>query len=539
MITRSRVVSALFLWLLGGCGADVESDDLHAQTSSEALVSLAVIDNFSSPFSAVHPRYPGKIGVYIEEQSPPLPLNAFDAAPAGSLGTRYAMMDVGPNIHDTSLAVYGRLSFSNGSYREQSAFVVAYRKLDVIGEPTGSVRFDVVNSDIGALPADRRLVSIALNGITKTVKVGPPGSYSILLSSFPGLDVSHITSVDFGFSTGMSVGLDISFDNLAIDGAASTCSVSIVSTRVDDFSSPFSATHPQYPGVLGVDSWNPKLTQQLPQISLDLWPTGAIGVRHTFMVVDRVLYDSRLISGGLLFFNNGPEYGASRFTIAYNAFSPMALPVDSVFHFDLVHSDIASSVPVQLKVNGVVRTIMVSKPGPYEIPLRLFKSVNLKHATSFDFSFEQPLGMSGLDVAFDNFRIDSTLAEDCVDPPEPPLTVSLLSATMSIVEGNEDDIVRAVITVFLNRPSDDEVTVNYATVGDTALPSLDYTSPSSQTISGTLVFAPGETVKTYTINIISDTDPEDDETFFVLLSNPVNAQLGIASEVVTIVNDDF
>ncbi len=537
-IAKRYVGGVFFLWILGACGSLQISDDLPAQTSSDALVSSVVIDNFSSWFSAVHPRYPSMIGVYGGE-SLPLPLSAFDSAAAGSLGTRYATMDVGPNLCETSLYVYDSLVFKNGHYREQSAFVIEYRKFGVIaGDPTGSIRFDVVTSNIANAPSARLPVSVTLDGITRSVNVGPAGSYTIPLSSFTGLDIARITAVGFRFATGSTIGINISFDNLAIDGQVSPCPVSIASTRVDDFSSSFSDPHPQYPGVVGIDRQNRLLTQPLPLSSFDVAPAGAMGNRYTSMQIDSALPASTLKSGSSLLFNNGSGAGVSRFTLSYNGFSPLALPATGVFHFDLVSSDLSSwHVPARLTVNGVTRIIIISKPGPYEIPLNTFKGVNLANVTSFAFSFAQPREIVDLDIVFDNLRIDSTQAEDCGG--EQPLIVSLLSASMSIVEGNEDDIVRAVITVFLNRPSDDEVTVDYATVGDTALPSLDYFSPASQTISGTLVFAPGETVKTYTINIVSENDPEDDETFFVLLSNPVNAQLGIASEVVTIVNDDF
>jgi hypothetical protein len=44
--------------------------------------------------------------------------------------------------------------------------------------------------------------------------------------------------------------------------------------------------------------------------------------------------------------------------------------------------------------------------------------------------------------------------------------------------------------------------------------------------SGTIVFAPGESVKTFTVIITDDTLPEDKETFNVLLTDVSNATFG-------------
>ena len=56
--------------------------------------------------------------------------------------------------------------------------------------------------------------------------------------------------------------------------------------------------------------------------------------------------------------------------------------------------------------------------------------------------------------------------------------------------------------------------------------------------SDTLVFEPGETVKPIGITIIDDEAEEPDETFFLLLSDPQNAQLLADSVAGTIINDD-
>jgi len=78
------------------------------------------------------------------------------------------------------------------------------------------------------------------------------------------------------------------------------------------------------------------------------------------------------------------------------------------------------------------------------------------------------------------------------------------------------------------------VTVDWATGGGTALAVTDY-APANGTVS----FAPGVTTKTVTIQVVGNTIPEPNETFFVNLSNPsANAYLGNTQAVGTILNDD-
>jgi subtilisin-like proprotein convertase family protein len=61
---------------------------------------------------------------------------------------------------------------------------------------------------------------------------------------------------------------------------------------------------------------------------------------------------------------------------------------------------------------------------------------------------------------------------------------------------------------------EEEATVNYATSSGTATAGSDFTHTS-----GTLTFAPGELVKSFTIPILNDTTPEAPESFTVTLSN--------------------
>jgi uncharacterized repeat protein (TIGR01451 family)/uncharacterized delta-60 repeat protein len=94
----------------------------------------------------------------------------------------------------------------------------------------------------------------------------------------------------------------------------------------------------------------------------------------------------------------------------------------------------------------------------------------------------------------------------------------------------------AVITVTRTGGSVGAVSINYATTGGgTATAGSDYTP-----VSNTLTFAPGQTVRTFTVPIVNDTAVEFDETVNLVLFNPTGgATLGpVAAAVLNIRDDD-
>ena len=103
------------------------------------------------------------------------------------------------------------------------------------------------------------------------------------------------------------------------------------------------------------------------------------------------------------------------------------------------------------------------------------------------------------------------------------------------VSSGEDDEDAGSFTfiVTLNPSSAQTVTVDYATSDGTATSGSDYTSDS-----GTLSFSPGSTSKNVSVTIADDDLDEADETFSLMLSNAVNADIQIASGSATIRDDD-
>lgn len=104
---------------------------------------------------------------------------------------------------------------------------------------------------------------------------------------------------------------------------------------------------------------------------------------------------------------------------------------------------------------------------------------------------------------------------------------------VSIAEGNSGTST-ATFTVTLTPANPTQtVTVIFSTGDNSATFPLDYTPTS-----GLLTFNPGETSKPVSVTINGDTTTEPNETFFVNLTNPVNADFDDAQGVGTITNDD-
>lgn len=88
-------------------------------------------------------------------------------------------------------------------------------------------------------------------------------------------------------------------------------------------------------------------------------------------------------------------------------------------------------------------------------------------------------------------------------------------------------------TVNLLGTSTSPVKVDYATADRSALAGSDYTATS-----GTLTFAPGETVKTVVVPLVPDATPEYNEAFVLNLFNPVNTAIFTPTGSATIIDDD-
>src|SRR3954454_12390622 len=101
-----------------------------------------------------------------------------------------------------------------------------------------------------------------------------------------------------------------------------------------------------------------------------------------------------------------------------------------------------------------------------------------------------------------------------------------------VVVGEKDGF--AEFLVRLNAPSASVVSVHYVDASGTATGSnYDFGN-----LSGTLSFAPGQTVQTVRVPIVNDTTAEPTESFFLSLSTPTNATIGKDTALATVIDND-
>jgi hypothetical protein len=158
--------------------------------------------------------------------------------------------------------------------------------------------------------------------------------------------------------------------------------------------------------------------------------------------------------------------------------------------------------------------------------------------------------LRAIDVGLAHFETDPAddpeheVLQYTSETPIPPDAINFVETSINIgenvftvdnvgvAEGNSGTTnLEFTITRFL--PSAQTATVVYSTADGTATAESDYVAQS-----GTLTFLLGETSKTVTIVVNGDTTDEEDETFFLQLSDPVGAVASESPGVGTIENDD-
>jgi len=115
------------------------------------------------------------------------------------------------------------------------------------------------------------------------------------------------------------------------------------------------------------------------------------------------------------------------------------------------------------------------------------------------------------------------------DDPKPQMSVS----DVTVTEGNAGTTT-AQFTVRLTNPSYQTISAVAFTARDSASSPTDYVNKSEF-----LSFAPGQTVKTFNVQVNGDTSNETNETFNVKLINLYNVDPGDITGVGTIINDDI
>jgi len=131
-------------------------------------------------------------------------------------------------------------------------------------------------------------------------------------------------------------------------------------------------------------------------------------------------------------------------------------------------------------------------------------------------------------VNVDNGNIGSpdTHLITIADDDEPP-TANFVPETQDLQEDDGVDGISAFVRVDLSNPSGKTVTVPYSSdvISSTATLGVDYVLNTSSPVT----FAPGETSKLILFTSSFDAIDEEDESFMILMGEPVNAYKGPAS----------
>ena len=124
----------------------------------------------------------------------------------------------------------------------------------------------------------------------------------------------------------------------------------------------------------------------------------------------------------------------------------------------------------------------------------------------------------------------SVFLNTCTAPPLSDLSISI--SDVSVTEGNSGTVA-ASFDVTLPFASSKTVSASFYSIPLDGAKDIDY-----QTRLGSVVFAPGVTTQTINFSVNGDLLDEFDEKFKVLLRTPLNAVIGRAEGLATILDDD-
>lgn len=168
--------------------------------------------------------------------------------------------------------------------------------------------------------------------------------------------------------------------------------------------------------------------------------------------------------------------------------------------------------------------------------------LNFEAGSGGNMDFNVPITADTLDETDETFTVSlsaPTASGTLGTPSSSTITITdndeAPSLSINDVSVTEGDVGQKTLsfTVTLSAASAKAVMVTATTADGTATAGSDYTANTQM-----LMFAAGETSKSFDVVVNSDTRNEPDETFTVTLSNPSNATLGDASGTGTLRNDD-
>lgn len=204
---------------------------------------------------------------------------------------------------------------------------------------------------------------------------------------------------------------------------------------------------------------------------------------------------------------------------------------------------------------GAAVTYTVTLNGPSDkTESHVFKIGDLPAGNYGGLSFSQGVSYNAgnqsllVPAGVTNFTVTLNAADNARDDPTLNLEVNLggFALPLSITDNDPaptvsvsgpatfgEGVGTAAYTVALSQASGQVVSVRVQAGGGNATAGSDYAA-----LDQVVTFQPGVTSQTVSVNVINDTQVEDNETFGVQLSQPSNATLAVGSVTTTLVDND-
>ncbi len=201
-------------------------------------------------------------------------------------------------------------------------------------------------------------------------------------------------------------------------------------------------------------------------------------------------------------------------------------------------SSVTDAVPGSVQTSNAITVTGINDASPisvvggsYAVNDGAFVSTSGTVTAGQTVRVQQTASNTAATTARTTLTIGGVSADFAVTTAQPSLPSVSIDDVM-ITEGNSG-AATARFTFRLSAASKQTVSVRFATANGTATAGADYTART-----GTTTFAPGETSRTQSFTIISDTVSEIDETFVVNLLSPAGLIIAKGQGVATIINDD-
>ena len=278
----------------------------------------------------------------------------------------------------------------------------------------------------------------------------------------------------------------------------------------------------KYPNAKAVDIENALLTTATPTTSLagmtvtggrlDVYkalqkaPASSVPVASSFGVTDVSMAEG----------NSGTA--SAVFTVSLSR--PMTIPVSVVY---TTADDTARAGEDYLPASGT----LLFAPGVTSQTVQVPVKGDTMVETDEQFTLKLSSNSAGTEVLKAQ-GVGRILNDDVPPPVAPTITV----ADTSMIEGNRGTS-QMVFTLTRTGDVSRSSSVNYISTSGTAWAYYDFTP-----VSGTLVFAPGETSKQVKVPVIGDTMVESNETLQLNLSLATNSTLARTRATGTILDDD-